>query len=66
MVDGESPSPFWHGVRRRLSPSYGARANAADGLDETRRTHDERAEAARAMGSPEAARVPLPRDGSGR
>ena len=69
MVHGESPSSFWHGVRRRLSPSYGAQANAAEGLDEARRTHAERAEAARAVyeaGSPDAGRVPLPRDGSGR
>lgn len=57
------PAALWHGVRRRLSPSYGARANAADGLEQVRRAHDDRAEAERALG---AARVPLPRDGSTR
>lgn len=55
---------MWHSFRRTLLPTYGARANAADGLVDVRRTRDERASAARALAA--APRIPLPRQSGSR
>ena len=48
-------SDVWHRVRRTLLPTYGARANASDGLADARRSRDDRLQAALAV---EAARAP--------
>lgn len=40
---------LWNSVRRTVLPTYGARANAADGLRDAQRNRLDRAIAARAM-----------------